>query len=115
MVPINCLTLLTGTAGSEGGLSLSANGAYLVLAGYDETTGLANGTNTDTTIGLVNSAGVINTTTTTNLLAASGNTTRNATSLDGTSVWASNQNGVLYETTGTSMGGNDRRHQAKRS
>ena len=97
---------LGGTAGSEGGLSLSANGAYLVLAGYDETTGLStNPTSIASTVALVNGAGTINTSTTTNLLEASGNSTRNATSFDGTSIWTSDQNGVVYETTGTSMGG----------
>ncbi len=96
----NPLTL-SGTAGSEGGLSLSTNGAYLVLAGYDTAAG--GKTQNNSTIALVNNSGTVNSSTTTTLL--SGNNTRSAASVDGTSVWAAGNNGVVYETTGTSLGG----------
>ena len=58
----NPLTL-SGTAASEGGLSLSANGAYLVLAGYDTAAG--GNTQNNSTVGLVNANGTVNTSTTT--------------------------------------------------
>ncbi len=96
----NPLTL-SGTAGSEGGLSLSTNGAFLVLAGYDATAG--GKTQNNSTFGLVSSTGAVNTSTTTSLL--SGNNTRSAASVDGTSIWAGGNNGIVYETTGTSLGG----------
>ena len=96
----NPLTL-SGTAGSEGGLSLSTNGAYLVVAGYDAAAG--GKTQNNSTVGLVNSNGVVNTSTTTTLL--SGNNTRSAASVNGTSVYVGGNNGVVYEATGTSLGG----------
>ncbi|HEX4143090.1 MAG TPA: hypothetical protein VHY91_06040, partial [Pirellulales bacterium] len=93
---------LSGTAASEGGLSLSTNGAYLVVAGYD-TPAVTGTTQVDSTIGLVDSSGNINTTTTTTL--QSGANTRGAASVDGSSVWVGGNNGIVYETTGTSLGG----------
>ena len=95
----NPLTI-SGTAASEGALSLSANGQYLVLAGYNQTPG---GTTQGTsTVGLVSASGNINTSTTTTLL--SGNNTRAATSVDGTGVWVTGPTGLVYETTGSSGG-----------
>ncbi len=90
-----------GTAPSEGELSLSANGAYLVVSGYDAT--LSGTKQQDSTIGLVDANGNINTSTTTSLLT--GNNTRGAASEDGTSVWVTGPAGVVYETTGTNLGG----------
>ncbi len=78
----NPLTL-SGTAASEGSLSLSANGDYLVLAGYD--TPVGGTTQGNSTVGLVNGNAVVDTSTTTSLLA--GNNTRGAASVNGTSVW----------------------------
>ena len=95
----NPLTL-SGTAASEGALSLSANGNYLVLAGYDTAAGGT--TQGNSTVGLVNGNGVVNTSTTTTLL--SGNNTRGAASVDGSSVWVTGSNGVAYETAGSSGG-----------
>ena len=92
---------LSGTAASEGGLSLSANGADLVLAGYDTAAG--GNTQNNSTIGLVSASGAVNTSTTTSLL--SGNNTRSAASVDGTSVWVGGNNGVVNEPTGTTLGG----------
>ena len=96
----NPLTV-SGTAGSEGGLSLSSNGGFLVLAGYDTVAGGT--TQRNSTIGLVNASGVVDTSTTTTLL--SGNNTRSAASVNGTSVYVAGNNGVVYEPTGTSLGG----------
>ena len=92
----NPLTI-SGTAASEGSLSLSANGEYLVVAGYDQTVG--GKTQLNSTVGLVDANGDVNTTTTSSQL--SGNNTRGAASVDGTSVWIGGANGTVYETTGT--------------
>jgi hypothetical protein len=87
-----------GTAASEGELSLSANGQYLVVAGYD--VGVGGTTQGASTVGLIDSGGNINTTTTTDLL--SGNNTRGAASLDGNEVWVTGPEGLVYATTGSS-------------
>ena len=78
----NPLTL-SGTAASEGALSLSSNGDYLVLAGYNTAAGGT--TQGNSTVALVNGNGGVDTSTTTSLL--SGNNTRAAASVDGTGVW----------------------------
>ena len=70
------------------------------MAGYDTAAGgLTQG---NATVGLVNGSGVVNTSTTTALL--SGNNTRGAASVDGSSVWVAGANGVVYETAGSSGG-----------
>ena len=73
----------------------------MVLAGYDTAAG--NNTQNNSTVGLVNVLGTINTSTTTSLL--SGNNTRGAATVDGTAVWVTGPNGVVYEPTGTALGG----------
>ncbi len=95
----NPLTL-SGTAASEGSLSLSANNDYLVLAGYDTAAGGT--TQGGSTVGLVNGNGLVDTSTTTALLT--GNNTRGAASVDGTSVWVAGADGVVYEADGSSGG-----------
>jgi PEP-CTERM motif len=95
----NPLTI-SGTAGSEGALSLSGNGAYLVVAGYAVGVGVT--TQTTSTIGLIDASGNINTSTTTSQL--SGNNTRSATSVDGTGVYVTGPKGVIFESTGASSG-----------
>lgn len=67
----NPLTI-SGSAASEGGLSLSSNGQYLVVAGYD--VGVGGTTQATSTVGVVGANGAIDTTTTTTQL--SGNNTR---------------------------------------
>ncbi len=103
----------SGTATSEGALSLSANGQYLVLAGYDTTTGTAGVASTSSTssnpgplvlrdAATINSNGGINSTTTFGA-AFSGNNIRGATSLDGTQIYAVGAtSGVQYAVTGAS-------------
>jgi len=87
-----------GTAASEGELSLSENGQYLVVAGYD--VGVGGTTQGMSTIGLVDSFGNFNTSTTTNAL--SGNNTRGATSVDGNEVWVTGPVGLVYAPIGSS-------------
>ncbi len=105
----NQALVASGSATSEGQLTLSANNAYLVLTGYDATLGTASVSGTTSasiprTVGLVSASGVVNTTTAlTN--AASGNNVRSATSTDGTSLWvAGGTGGVVYATVGSSTG-----------
>jgi hypothetical protein len=93
----NPLTL-GGTAGSEGELSLSANGQYLAVAGYD--VGIGATTQGESTVGLINNAANINTTTTTDAL--SGNNTRGAASDDGNEVWVGGPAGLVYAAVGSS-------------
>jgi hypothetical protein len=95
----NPLTI-SGTAASEGALNLSSSGHQLVLAGYDVGVGVT--TQTNSTVGLVDSAGDVDTTTTTALL--SGNNTRAATSTDGSEVWITGPKGVIAEADGSSGG-----------
>jgi hypothetical protein len=91
---------LSGTAGSEGALSLSANGEYLVAGGYD--VGVGGTTQGTSTIALIDPSGSVNTSTTTNQL--SGNNTRSATSVDGTEVWVAGAAGIVAQATGSSSG-----------
>jgi len=100
---VNQPLTISGTAGSEGELSLSANGQYLVLAGYD--VGVGGTTQTTSTIGLINAAGVIDTSTTTTLL--SGNNTRGAASSDGTQLWVTGPKGLASITADTTSGGSN--------
>jgi hypothetical protein len=88
----------SGTASSEGNLSLSGNGQDLVFTGYAAAPGVASIAGTSTTsatptlrdIGLVNAQGAIDTSTTTT--AFSGNNPRSAASPDGVSLYAAGAN-----------------------
>ena len=96
----------SGTATSEGLLTRSADGQYLILTGYDVTpphTGSlssATGATVNRVIGRVNAAGTVDTST---ALAdyASGNNPRSAVSSDGTKLWmAGGTGGVRFATLG---------------
>lgn len=84
---------LSGTATSEGALTLSANGNYLQLAGYDTILGVPSVSTisgVNRTIALIDSAGVVNTSTgITPLIAYLTNNIRGAVSVDGTAFWCS--------------------------
>ena len=97
-------------ATSEGLLTRSTDGRYLVLTGYDAAVGTAGVAATTSAavnrvVGLVGADGGINTTTTT-AVAFSGSNIRGAASVDGSAVWMSGtassaaNGGVWYETTG---------------
>ncbi len=96
----------SGTATSEGALSRSADGRFLVFTGYDAALGTTSVAGTASsavarTIGLAAADGTINTSTTTTLF--SGNNPRGATSTDGTDLWVVGGNsGVIYTTSGSS-------------
>jgi hypothetical protein len=98
----------SGTATSEGLLTLSTNGAQLMVTGYAAAPGVASiaGTSTTTTtptlrdIGEVDASTNINTSTTTT--SFSGNNIRSATSIDGSTIWAA---GAATGVVSTSLGG----------
>lgn len=91
----------SGTATSEGDISLSADGRYLVLVGYNATTGTANvssGT-AEAVIASVSSTGSFNTLTSlTRSKSFPGGSIRSAASLDGSTFWAA---GAGNSTTGS--------------
>jgi hypothetical protein len=81
---------MSGSASSEGALSLSADGRYLTLAGYDAAPGTAAVASTSSTtvprvVARVDGAGNIDTSTVIN--GFGGNNVRGATSDDGTRFW----------------------------
>ncbi len=91
----------SGTATSEGLITRSADGRYILLTGYDTAPGTASVSGTastavNRTIGLVGTDGVVDTS-----LAltdfATGNNPRSAASTDGTNIWAAGgAGGVRY-------------------
>ncbi len=88
----NHILTATGTATSEGLLTRSADGQYLILTGYDAALGTAGVTTSTSTavqrvIGRVDYNGFVDTSTTLGT-AFSGNNVRGAVSLDGTTYWA---------------------------
>ncbi|MBZ5640114.1 MAG: hypothetical protein LAO51_15315 [Acidobacteriia bacterium] len=96
----------SGTASSEGMLTRSADGRYLVLTGYASTSTSSlsgtSGTTVNRVIGRVNAASAINTSTALTDFA-SGNNPRSATSDNGARFWASGgAGGVRYAALGAS-------------
>ncbi|HKR64916.1 MAG TPA: lamin tail domain-containing protein, partial [Thermoanaerobaculia bacterium] len=108
----NQILTAAGTATSEGLLTRSTDGQYLMLAGYDAAPGLASVAATSTTgvtpagspiarvIGRVSAAGTIDTST--SLTDFSTTNPRGAASLDGANFWATGgASGVRYGTIGS--------------
>ncbi len=100
---------LRGNGDSEGALSRSADGRYLVLAGYDAAPGTASvGTSASATInrvvGRVNVNGIADTSTVFNN-AFSANAIRSAATVDGSNYWVSGgTSGVQYIAHGATNG-----------
>jgi hypothetical protein len=103
---------MSGSATSEGGLSLSADGRFLIVAGYSAPpTTLAIAASTAATVprvvGRIDASGSVDTST---LLTAAfdGNNVRSAASADGAGFWAagagSNAGGVWFVPFGTTGG-----------
>ena len=94
----------SGTATSEGGLTVSPNGKYIAVTGYGGTstspTSLASST-LPRVVGIVNaSTGAIDTSTAPTDFAV-GNNPRSAVTIDGNSIWmAGAAGGVRYSTIG---------------
>jgi PEP-CTERM motif-containing protein len=95
-----------GNATSEGLLTLSANGEYIMLSGYNTSTGTASvATSSSTTIsrgvGIIDLDGNVNTTTSLTNVDTGGNI-RGVASSDGTNIWITGSiSGVQYTTRGT--------------
>ncbi len=102
----------SGSATSDGYLNLSTNGQYLTLTGYNAAVGTASVASTSTSggtpvarvVGLIDSHGNVDTTT--SLVAYSGNNVRSAVTTNGSDIWVSgaassgNPGGVTYTTLG---------------
>jgi len=88
---------LSGSATSEGFLTLSADGRYLTMSGYNATPGTAGVTAADPAVvnrvvGRISMSGVIDTTTALSD-AFNGSNIRSAVSTDGNSLWAAGNAG----------------------
>jgi predicted extracellular nuclease len=99
----NQILTASGTASSEGLLTRSTDGNYLMLAGYDAAVGTASITSSTSAtinriIGRVNAAGAVDTTTALND-AASGGNPRSAVSTNGTDMWIDGSAGGIRYTT----------------
>ena len=98
----------SGSAPSEGALSLSADGQYLLFAGYNAALGVTSVHSTSTTgptpiLRVIGRAGIDGTLdTSTSTTSFSGGNIRSATSTNGTDFWAGGANtGVVYTTLGS--------------
>lgn len=95
----------SGTATSEGELTRSSDGRYLVLTGYNAAVGTASvgsssSATTARTVGLVDANGTVNTTTGLTDFST-GNNARSAVSSNGTDLWvAGGAGGIRYATIG---------------
>ena len=108
----NTALTLTGNSGTEGGLSRSGDGKYVLLAGYGIAPGATSPNQTASSvtprvIGRVDNAGNVDTTTRITTLfsgtAAASSAIRGATSTNGTDLWATGStSGVVYTTLGSS-------------
>lgn len=95
-----------GTAAAEGGLTLSLDGRYMALAGYNNIVGAAtngSGNNGQRVVGLLDlSTGTVDTTTD-YADTTTANAIRNAFTTDGTNIWTANSaGGVRYIAAGGS-------------
>ncbi|HZZ44735.1 MAG TPA: hypothetical protein VFE58_17495 [Tepidisphaeraceae bacterium] len=104
----------TGNSTSEGMLTLSTDGKYLVLGGYDAPVGTATPEDTDSAlvnrvVGVVSGAGAVDTSTVMSY-AFVGNNIRSVASTNGTDLWVSgtsnagDTSGIYYTTKGASSG-----------
>jgi hypothetical protein len=96
----------SGTATSEGLLTLSADGRFLIATGYDAAAGASGVSSSSSSsvprvVATVDGNATVNTTTALTD-AASGNNFRSATSSDGTNIWVTGgASGVRYTTLGS--------------
>ena len=117
----NLAIVNSGSASSEGSLSLSGDGRYLIVAGYNAAVGTASVASAaliPRIVGRIDAASPANINTTTTIsqtTAFTGNNVRGATSQDGTGFWVSgagsnatgtppNDGGVWWISLGGTMG-----------
>lgn len=102
----------SGTAASDGELTLSPGGAYLAAAGYSAALGTSNVSATDAvTVARIGASAAVDTSTTLPSFA-DGNNVRSAVTSDGTTFWVSGAAGAIASTTlgsssGTTLNGSD--------
>lgn len=100
--------IASGTASSEGLLTVSPNGQFITLTGYDRAFGGTGSLSGSTSTSVPRTVGIINTTTgnvdTSTALTdfVSGNNPRTAVTTDGTNLWIGGAGDVSYTTTGSS-------------
>ena len=95
---------IAGTSASEGSLSRSVNGKYVLFGGYDAAAGTANvagtmGLATSRVLGRLDSAGVVDTSTAGDFFSMTS--LRSVVSTDGSPLWASGSAGLVYTTFGS--------------
>ncbi len=100
----------SGTATSEGFLTVSPGGQYVTVTGYDASTGTTNVASTvassvNRVVGVLSTnTGTVSSNTT--LTAFTGNNVRSAFTSNGTDIWATGAgSGVIYTTAGSSGAG----------
>lgn len=100
----------SGTATSEGFLTVSPGGQYVTVTGYDASTGTTSVASTvassvNRVVGVISTnTGTVSSNTT--LTAFSGNNVRSAFTSNGTDIWATGAgSGVIYTTAGSSGAG----------
>jgi hypothetical protein len=100
----NAPIVASGSASSEGLLTLSGNDQYLLASGYDDTVGASNPSSSSTVprdVARIDGNENVNSSTTFNNFGE-GNNVRSATSTDGSSIWiGSASSGVGYTTLGS--------------
>lgn len=92
---------MSGSATSEGALSLSADGRYVTVAGYDAAVGTASvasttGSAANRVVGRLGADGSLDTSTATASMSFGGNNARGATTDDGSRFWIVGANGIQY-------------------
>ena len=93
---------LSGTGISEGAITRSVDGRYVLLAGYDAAPGTAAILdNSQRVVGRVSADGSVDTSTSFDGLSGTGNSIRGAASTDGNALWVSGVLGIAYTTLGS--------------
>lgn len=97
----NHILTLSGGAASEGALTRSADGRYILFAGYDAAPGTTSVVdNAMRVVGRLSAGGAVDTTTVVDTLNGSGNFIRSAASTDGNAIWLAGVVGIAYTTLG---------------
>lgn len=97
----NHILTLSGAATSEGALTRSADGRYILFAGYDAAPGTTSVVdNAMRVAGRLSAGGAVDTTTVVDTLNGSGNFIRSAASTDGNAIWLAGVVGIAYTTLG---------------
>lgn len=97
----NHILTLSGAAPSEGALTRSADGRYVLFAGYDAAPGTANVIdNAMRVAGRLSASNAVDTSTVVDTINGKDNFVRSAISTDGNAIWVSGVVGIAYTTLG---------------